>query len=47
MIEGRPGGRSGALLRATPRPDRLRSIAIVAFGRDHEAEVDVREIGYY
>lgn len=38
---------SGALLRATPRPDRLRSIAIVAFGRDHEAEVDVREIGFY
>jgi hypothetical protein len=38
---------SGALLRATPRPDRLTSIAIAAFGRDHEAEVDIREIGFY
>ena len=38
---------SGALLRATPRAERLRSIAIVAFGRDHEAEVDVREIGFF
>jgi len=38
---------SGALLRATPRPERLTSIAIVAFGRDHEAEVDVREVGFY
>jgi hypothetical protein len=38
---------SGALLRATPRADRLTSIAIVAYGRDHAAEVDVREIGFY
>jgi hypothetical protein len=38
---------SGTLLRATPRPDRMTSIAIVTFGRDHEAEVDIREIGFY
>jgi len=38
---------SGALLRATPRARSLRSIAVVAFGRDHDAEVDVREVGFY
>ena len=35
---------SGGLLRTTPRPQDVRSIAIVAFGRDHEAEIDVREV---
>ena len=38
---------SGALLRATPRPRSLRSVAVVAFGRDHEAEIEVREVGFY
>ena len=38
---------SGRLLRATPRPKSLKSIAIVAYGRDHEAEIDVREVGFY
>lgn len=38
---------SGALLRDVPRGDRLTSIGIVAFGRDHEAEIDVREVGFY
>jgi hypothetical protein len=38
---------SGALLRTVPRPSSLRSIAVVAFGRDHDAEVDVREVGFY
>ena len=39
--------RSGRLLRAIPRADSLKSIAVVAYGRDHEAEVDVREVGFY
>ncbi|TVS01013.1 MAG: NADH ubiquinone oxidoreductase [Rhodobacteraceae bacterium] len=38
---------SGALLRRVPRPGSLRSVAVVAFGRDHEAEIDVREIAFY
>ncbi len=38
---------SGALLRRVPRADSLRSVAIVAFGRDHEAQIDLREIGFY
>jgi hypothetical protein len=38
---------SGALLRDTPRADRLTSIGVVAYGRDHEAEIDVREVGFY
>jgi hypothetical protein len=39
--------RSGPLLRAVPRADSLRSIAVVAYGRDHDADVDVREVGFY
>lgn len=38
---------SGALLRGTPRAPSLTSIAIVAFGRDHDALIDVREIAFY
>ena len=38
---------SGALLRDTPRAERLTSIGVVAYGRDHEAEIDVREVGFY
>ena len=38
---------SGRLLRTKPRPETLKSIGIVAFGRDHQAEIDVREISYY
>ena len=39
--------RSGRLLRAIPTPDSLKSIAVVAYGRDYVAEIDVREIGFY
>jgi hypothetical protein len=39
--------RSGRLLRAVPRADDLRSVAVVAYGRDHDARIDVREIGFY
>ncbi|WP_366655657.1 CIA30 family protein [Fodinicurvata sp. EGI_FJ10296] len=38
---------SGALLRTIPRARSLRSVAVVAFGRDHDAEIDVREVGFY
>jgi hypothetical protein len=38
---------SGRLLRTVPRPGSLKSIGIVAFGRDHEAEIDVREVSFY
>jgi hypothetical protein len=38
---------SGRLLRAVPRPGSLKSIGIVAFGRDHKAEVDVRKVSFY
>lgn len=38
---------SGSLLRSEPRPERLTSVAVVAYGRDHDAEIDLREIGFY
>lgn len=38
---------SGALLRRVPAADSLRSVAVVAFGRDHNALIDVREVGFY
>ena len=38
---------SGRLLRTVPRPESLKSVGIVAFGREHEAEIDVREVSYY
>lgn len=38
---------SGALLRSAPRPSSLASVAIVAYGRDHDARIDVQEVGFY
>lgn len=38
---------SGAMLRSTPVPNGITSVGIVAFGRDHQAGVDVTEIGFY
>jgi hypothetical protein len=38
---------SGAMLRKLPRADRLTSVAVVAYGRDHDAEIEVREVGFY
>ena len=38
---------SGGLLRTVPRPKSVKSVGIVAFGRDHDAEIDVREVGFY
>lgn len=37
---------SGNLMRATPKASAITSIGIVAFGRDHTALVDVREVGF-
>ncbi|MEP1201624.1 CIA30 family protein [Tateyamaria sp.] len=38
---------SGSMLRTVPRADSLRSVGIVAYGRDHDAEIDIREVGFY
>ncbi len=38
---------SGRLSRAIPLADSIKSIAVVAYGRDHQAEIDVREVGFY
>lgn len=38
---------SGRMLRDTPKPEAVRSVAIVAYGRDHEADVSVAEIGTF
>lgn len=38
---------SGVLLRAEVQRGSLKSVAVVAYGRDHEAEIDVREVGFY
>ncbi len=38
---------SGRGLEASPEPRSLRSMGIVAYGRDHEARVDVRQAGFY
>lgn len=38
---------SGAMLRKVPTPDALLSVAVVAYGRDHDALIDLREVGFY
>ena len=38
---------SGAFLRNLPRPASLTSVAVVAYGRDHDAQIDVREVSFY
>jgi hypothetical protein len=38
---------SGALLAAEPRPASLTSLGVVAYGRDHHADIEVREVGFY
>jgi len=40
-------GLTSSLLRETPLAQKIKSLAIVAFGRDHQADVEVSEIGYY
>ncbi|MFT5796558.1 MAG: hypothetical protein ACI84R_000605 [Candidatus Azotimanducaceae bacterium] len=38
---------SDRLLRDVPRAQSLKSIGIVAYGRDHDAEIDIQEISFY
>lgn len=38
---------SDGSLRAAPAPGSIKSIGIVAYGRDHQAEIDIREVGTY
>jgi len=38
---------SGRMLRATPRPETVTSLGVVAYGRDHRADVTARWIGLY
>lgn len=38
---------SGGMLRRVPQPGGLASVAVVAYGRDHDAQIDVREVGFY
>ncbi len=38
---------SGRLLRSVPAPGSLTSVAVVAYGHDHDARIDVREVGFY
>ena len=39
--------RSGRFLGKTPKASSLKSIGIVAFGRDHKADIEIREVGFY
>lgn len=39
--------RSGNWLRGEIKPPSIRSIGIVAFGRDHQADLDISEIGFF
>ncbi|MET4127055.1 CIA30 family protein [Roseovarius sp. MBR-6] len=38
---------SGAMLRATPRPETVKSVGFVAFGRDHRADLAAEWLGLY
>ncbi len=38
---------SGAMLVRTSLPGGLTSVAIVAYGRDRDARIDVHEVGFY
>lgn len=38
---------SGAPMRRQPGPASLTSVAIVAYGRDHDARIDVQAVGFY
>jgi hypothetical protein len=39
--------RSGRLLRNDLKPATVTSVGIVAYGRDHQARVEVKEVGFY
>ena len=37
----------GRLLRKSLAPEKIRSLAVVAYGRDHDADLSLRSLGYY
>ncbi len=39
--------RSGRLLATVPSAGDIKSIGVVAYGRDHTAQIDVREVGFF
>lgn len=38
---------AGGLQAAPPQPETLTSLAVAAYGRDHDAEIELREVGFY
>ena len=38
---------SGSLVRQTPKASSIKSVGVVAFGRDYDADIQVRELGFY
>ena len=38
---------SGGLQRSVPKAESVNSIGLVAYGRDHEAELEVKEVSFY
>jgi len=38
---------SDRLVRDVPHAQSLKSIGIVAYGRDHDAEIDIQEVSFY
>ena len=38
---------SGRMIRSEVRASSLKSIGIVAYGRDHQADIEIQEIGFY
>jgi len=44
LADFQPGG---TFISEKPRAERIRSIGIVAYGRDHQADVSVSEVGFY
>ena len=38
---------SGSFLRKMPSPQSIKSVGIVAYGREHEVALDVSEVGFF
>jgi hypothetical protein len=38
---------SSGWLRNSVKPNSIKSLGVVAFGRDHQADIQVAEIGFY
>lgn len=39
--------RSSRILRKVPRTSSIKSIAVVGFGRNHTADIEIKEVGFY